>query len=261
MSFHVQELMPGIFHIQDAMGVYMTLLTGSESALLFDTGFGLWDLNAYVRTLTDLPLTVFLSHAHFDHVLGARFFSSASFLKEEQVIAREYTNEKWRRSVLKDAHDAGIDIDESAFLSSPMPPFTVISEGDIDLGGLTARVISCPGHTPGSAVIYVLERELLLTGDDWNPVTWLFFPEALPIREYRRNVQELLTLPFRHVICSHRGDLYDRCVFEDFLSGLTEEAIASATDTPEGLDMGISTAAAALPHDQLLIFDRDKTYR
>ena len=35
---------PGIFHIKDALGVCMTLLTGTESALLFDTGCGLEDL-------------------------------------------------------------------------------------------------------------------------------------------------------------------------------------------------------------------------
>ena len=38
--------------------------------------------------------------------------------------------------------------------------------GVIDLGGLTAQIIEAPGHTPGSAVVYVPERKLLLSGDD-----------------------------------------------------------------------------------------------
>ena len=123
---------------------------------------------------------------------------------------------------------------------------------------MTVEVISCPGHTPGSAVFYVPERRLLLTGDDWNPCTWLFFPEALPVSSYKRNLIRLLERPFEHILCSHREILYPRSMLETFLAGLTENALRSAPETPEGALVGVRTKAASLPDGQVLVFDADK---
>ena len=74
MAFQSIEILPGVWHIQDKMGVCMTLLTGDDQALLIDTGYGLEDVAAYVRTLTNKPLSVMLTHGHHDHALGARWF-------------------------------------------------------------------------------------------------------------------------------------------------------------------------------------------
>ena len=67
-AHHIER---GVWQIWDAMGVGMTLIAGDERALLFDVGYGLWDIEAAVSGLTDKPLTVVLSHAHHDHALGA----------------------------------------------------------------------------------------------------------------------------------------------------------------------------------------------
>ena len=40
------------------------------------------------------------------------------------------------------------------------------AEETLDLGGVTARVIHCPGHTPGSVAVYLPRQELLLSGDE-----------------------------------------------------------------------------------------------
>ena len=72
--FRFTEIAPGVKHIQDAMGVCFTLIEGEQSAVLFDTGYGTEDVQAYVRTLTDKPVKVYLSHGHHDHMLGARWF-------------------------------------------------------------------------------------------------------------------------------------------------------------------------------------------
>ena len=154
--------------------------------------------------------------------------------------------------------DKGIVVDEEAFLSAKMPAPEVLDEWSADLGGLTARIILCPGHTPGSAVVYVPERELLITGDDWNPCTWLFFPEALCAQDYRKNMRQLLALPFGNVLCSHQFKLFSRVQLDEFVAYLTDDCLKAARPVEEGARVGVNTSMAQLPMEQIFVFDRDK---
>ena len=44
LNFSWQEIYPGVIQIRDCMGVCMTLLKGSERAILIDTGYGMEDV-------------------------------------------------------------------------------------------------------------------------------------------------------------------------------------------------------------------------
>lgn len=257
MAFAWKEALPGVFHIQDAMGVCMTLLVGETRALLVDTGYGAEDVAAFVGTLTDLPLTVVLTHGHHDHALGSRWFGKVYLLPEDFPVYETYTGPFWRRDVWAGAAAKGFT-GEVAFLGDPMPVPAALAPGDIALGGLTARIVPCPGHTPGSAAVYVPERRLLLTGDSWNPCTWLFFPEALSAQGYRRNALKLLELPFAWALCPHQFGLFDRGMPEKFWRGLTDEALDTAEPTDAGKRVDRLTVQAALPEGQILVFDVEK---
>jgi hydroxyacylglutathione hydrolase len=86
------------------------------------------------------------SHAHIDHILGARRIhdeTGAPFLLHpgDLEIARGTTKsaKNW----------LGIDIEE------PPEPSGLLSDGDdVDVDGLKLRVIHTPGHTPGSVSYY-----------------------------------------------------------------------------------------------------------
>lgn len=232
-GFQAAQVLPGVWHIADRMGVCMTLLAGAERALLVDAGYGLDDVQGFVRTITDLPLTVLLTHAHHDHILGARWFERACMLKADLPDFAQYTSAYQRSRVQAQAQSKGLTTPDD-FLTAPIPLPESIEPCVIDLGGLTAQIIACPGHTPGSAVVYVPERALLLTGDDWNPCTWLFFEQALPVEKYRQNMREVRKLPFQHVLCSHQPALFERAMLDAFLDGLTDEALMNA----HPVDMG-----------------------
>ena len=274
LDFHEVEVLPGVFHIGDPLGVYMTLLAGTERALLVDAGYGLRDAAAFVRSLTALPLTLLLTHGHHDHALGAIHFERALAFPEEAGVLALYTGEAQRRRVLASAAARGLPVDEAAFLAAPLPPVDFLP-GDaltLPLGGLTAEIYRLPGHTPGSAVVYVPERRLLLSGDDWNPVTWLWFPEALPADAYRENFARLLALPFTAALCAHRPGLFPRAALQTFFDGLTDEALSAARPCGTGAEKGIDTAELRIPRgaaqtpagfsddwaEQILVFDRGK---
>lgn len=261
MGFTSREAFEGVWHIADAMGVCMTLLVGRDRALLIDTGYGLEDVSAYVRTLTDKPLTVVLTHHHHDHVLGARWFDETYMFAEDIDAFPTYTSESRRRRVLVQAREKGVTIPvDKEFSTTPIVPPRPLEEGPIDLGGLTAHIVHCPGHTPGSAVVWVPERDLLLTGDAWNPTTWLFFPEALPVREYLQNLRALLLLSFEHILCSHQQEAYPRVVLEAFLHELTDRKLMRASPIFIPLYGRIDTREVQLFGGQTLVFDWAKAH-
>ncbi|MBO4367639.1 MAG: MBL fold metallo-hydrolase [Clostridia bacterium] len=261
MAFRVAEYLPGVYHIEDALGVCMTLLTGSKQALLVDTGYGFENVRALVRDLTDRPLTVLLTHGHHDHALGARWFDDVYLHPLDLPVYEQYTGEEQRRKVIENAHGKGIGIQEDEYMRAKVPKPRDLIPGDVDLGDMKARVLHLPGHTPGSCTVFVPERSLMLTGDNWNPCTWLFFKEALPVGKYRRSLHAMLEYPFRHVLCPHSFRLMEQDMIRDFAEALTDEVLESAMPVDTGAAQGVRTAQVRLPHGQILVFDVDKYIR
>ncbi|MER2054496.1 MAG: MBL fold metallo-hydrolase [Clostridia bacterium] len=270
--FTVNHALPGICHITDAMGVSFTLIEGSNRAILFDTGYGTEDVKAYVETLTDKPVTVYLSHGHHDHMLGARWFGKTFLCAEDREEFIERTGEGQRKKVRKQAEEQHVSVPED-FMTAPiaMPeairftektgPFESRRE---DLGNTEVLVIRVPGHTPGSIVLYVPASDLLLTGDDWNPCTWMWFPTSDAANRWRDRMKELIrTLEeesgrnIRHVICSHRPVMREGDEIKGFLEYVTDERMKDAP----AIDMGAPINTHEIRDDEKgwqLIFDHDK---
>ena len=270
--FTRQEVFPGIFHITDAMGVSFTLLTGSDRAVLVDTGYGLEDVSAYVRTVTSLPLDVLLTHGHHDHVLGARWFSSVRMSAEDLPVFRLRTAAAQRNQVLEQAAAKGLSAPDD-FITAPIPdpepigfdrtvagfPCTVYR-----LGGLDALVLQVPGHTPGSILVFIPEYGLLLTGDDWNPCTWMWFPESLDVHTWRNNMQAVLPAieketgaGIRQVLCSHQPAPREGAELREYLDYMNDDRLAAAPSVD--MNSPIRTCQAACPdRGWVLIFDAEK---
>ena len=263
---------PGITHITDAMGVSFTLLEGKDSALLFDAGYGLEDVSAYVKTLTGKPVELLLSHGHHDHVLGARWFGRSLMdpADREEFLLR--SGQEQRRRVAAQAADRGLSVPEDFLTAEILLPEPLRYTGRIgsfpcrafDLGGLEVLALGVPGHTAGSVVLFVPETRLLLTGDDWNPCTWMWFPCSLPVRRWRNTMQELVPLLEKEsggeipsVLCSHRAGPREGRELKAFLAWMTDERLREAP----AVDMGapINTHRVTVPEKGWeLLFDADK---
>ena len=260
LNFSWKEIYPGVIQIRDCMGVCMTLLKGSERAILIDTGYGMEDVASFVRELTLLPVTVVLTHGHHDHVLGARWFEKTYMMAEDRDEFLLRTGTEQREKVMAQAADKGIAVPDD-YLSCSIPFPEAFTPGEYDLGEMTVRFIHVPGHTPGSIVGYIPKYELMLSGDDWNPCTWLWFPSSVSIREWKKNMDELvMTLPFTCVLCSHQYDLQPREKIDRFMSAINDESIETAEADRLGGGI-IDTRHIMIPDDMIIEFDYRKSGR
>jgi len=272
MLYTVNEVLPGIRHISETMGVGFTLIEGKERAILFDTGYGMEDVKSFVGKLTQKSVTVLLSHGHHDHMLGARWFEKTYLCAEDMEEFMERTGETQRTKVEAQAKEANVPVPAdflTAEIAQPEKIRFTEKAGSFErrreeLGGMEVQVIKVPGHTPGSIVLYVPAHDLLLTGDDWNPCTWMWFPTSVAANLWRDRMEELVrTLEeesgkeIRHVICSHQPMLREGRELKEFLKNITDERIEKAP----AIDMGAPINTHEIRNDKngwQLIFDKDK---
>lgn len=228
-AFTAQAVSPHVTRIHDPHDVLMYLVTGRDRALLVDTGYGVGDLATFVARLTDLPVTVALTHGHIDHAFGASQFHDVMLAPADLPVLAEH-------QALSSRMHADIATSTTPpFLAPAIAPANLapLEAGDrIDLGGTTVRAFAAPGHTPGSMALLVEPDRLLITGDAANQLTFLFLPESSSVADYaamlRRLAQET-DGTFDRVLVSHgAGDIVPT-VLED-LATLCERVLAGTDD-------------------------------
>ena len=114
-----------IEEIAQPVDSYMYLLTGSEKAMLIDTGYGGIDLPRVVGELTSLPVMVVNTHYHGDHVGGNPYFTEIYMHSADRDLYPR------RQEILKNSPLCG-----KLWRESPERPVHWIEDGHVfDLGG------------------------------------------------------------------------------------------------------------------------------
>ncbi|NLA72186.1 MAG: hypothetical protein GX850_07195, partial [Clostridiaceae bacterium] len=101
------------------------------------------------------------------------------------------------------------------------------------------------------------ERKLLLLGDNWNPQTWLFFPEAPDVRAYAASFQTLMNLPFEMAVAPHSDTPIKKKLLLDFAQGLNERGFSSARPIKIPGHEHLKTLAYEPAPGMLLVFKSD----
>ncbi|MFV0465458.1 MAG: MBL fold metallo-hydrolase [Lachnospiraceae bacterium] len=203
-DFVIKQIKANIFQIKDKNDCYCFLFLGTKEALLFDTMSGTAPLLPLIRTLTSLPVTVVISHTHYDHIGGIFEFSKV-FLSEKEFdnykIHKQYLNQ------LVPSETQRID-----------PMLCNFSDGDVfDLTNLQLTAVSLPGHTPGCMGLICHDYDLLFSGDAVTPIMCLFFPESTTISDYKKTIEKIQSLAITHYMTSHHETLFPVSELSNYL--------------------------------------------
>jgi glyoxylase-like metal-dependent hydrolase (beta-lactamase superfamily II) len=184
--FEVYKIRPGVFAIYEPHQleeVISYLITGTDNALLFDTGMGISNIQAVVAGLTRLPVSVLNSHTHNDHVGDNWRFSDVYGMDTDFTRANARGSKDDAQAELAPDEICGAlpaRFDAEAYATKPFHITHWLHDGDkIDLGGRMLKVIGTPGHTPDAIALLDEKNGLLFTGDSFylGPI-YLYRPET-----------------------------------------------------------------------------------
>jgi hydroxyacylglutathione hydrolase len=189
--FAVEDLGNGTFAIGEPhyyQQNYSYLIVGQSRAVLFDSGSGTRNISGVVKSLTTLPITVIVSHLHFDHLGGIGPFGHVAMIDLPET----------RADVSGGYFKPGRYEYMGFFDGRAAPSFQVgewLAPGAIiDLGGRTLRMLSTPGHTPTSVALFDTSNRRLFIGDFIYPTTLYAFLPGASLSAYQATARTLLEM-------------------------------------------------------------------
>ena len=182
MEYQIIQMNQNTWRIEDG-GVRLFLLTGTEKALLIDSGMNMHNARDVAAGLTGLPLSLLNTHADRDHIGSNEQFETFYMHPAEEPF--------YRRSGKPGA-------------------IIPVRDGDVlDLGGRALEIIHLPGHTPGSIAVLDVQNRVLISGDHIQANGNIFmFGSHRDLEAYVRSLERLETLRdrFDEIWPSH-GDI------------------------------------------------------
>jgi hydroxyacylglutathione hydrolase len=206
--FAIEDLGQGTFAIGEPRYYqqnYSYLIVGETRAVLFDSGSGTRDISSVVGRLTKLPITVIVSHLHFDHLGGIAPFEHVAMIDlpetRADVSGAFFRAKRYEYMGLVDGLAA-----PSIRVGEWLKPGAII-----DLGGRSIRLLSTPGHTPTSVALFDAQNKRLFIGDFIYPTTLYAFLPGASLSAYQGTAKMLLeTLPADTVLwtahCCRKGE-------------------------------------------------------
>lgn len=218
---YVEKIAEGTWRIDERCLVNCYLLTGTERALLIDTGLGFGDVRAVVRGLSDLPLDVVLTHRHCDHAGGVAWFGSYYVHRNDlrpiyaitaSRLACKVLLRMWMRMLAKmrrQGMDLPVDIGaDTLTFTAPARGGRLMAMDEshvFHLGGRDISLVNVPGHTRGSIVLLDSREKLMFTGDDANPAIWMHLPGCTSLATWAPGCETILELADEYVPYAGHG--------------------------------------------------------
>ena len=211
--------------------------------MLIDGLAGVGSLKAFVRELTDLPVTLVNTHGHVDHI-GADFEYGEVYIDPADInLLYEHSNREMRLGFAKSGAMFGPLSVEPRLddVTVPGPIKTLpLKDGDIfDLGGVQLETISVPGHTRGTVVFLDRARGVVYSGDACNRNTLLFTEFSTSIEEYKESLLHFQSFEdaFELLWGGHGGQAEKKTIIEEAIA-LCDEIMVGTDDAVEAVSIG-----------------------
>ena len=193
--FTAEKIAPRVTRIGGMGGELCYLVEGDGAALLIDGLTGVGSLKAFVRELTELPVTLAVTHGHIDHV-GAAWEYGEVFIHPRDIplMYSPMHSDAASRLGFVGARDGRAPKRDTVPTASDVPPARPVItyplfEGDVfDLGGVRIEAVEVPGHTEGTLVFLDRAARVVYSGDACNLNTLLNLPGATSIARYRESL-------------------------------------------------------------------------
>ncbi|MEX0706539.1 MAG: MBL fold metallo-hydrolase [Woeseia sp.] len=259
--FEVYRVSEGVYAIYEPgqfEEVISFLISGTERALLFDSGLGIGDMRAVVDGLTVLDVVVLNSHTHYDHIGGNHQFDTV------YGTATDYTQRNSTGSTTADVagflkegwiwKDLPEDFDAASFRSEAFTISKTVADGDIiDLGGRQLEVVHVPGHAPDAICLLDRDNRILFTGDTFYLAPLYTHLEGSDFDEYAASAARLASMSdaYDHAYTAHNVPIADG----DYIVAMHEAFKAIANGTAG--DYTVSDGNREYPFDGFSIIVRD----
>lgn len=175
LLFSKKKLDEGITQVWDYTLGTAYVIENGEKAVIIDLAMGEGSIYQYIKdnvlTNKEIDIDIFITHNHFDHIVGLSSFVGVSQVKNVYV----HKNDK--EPILN-------------MLGADAGKVKLVKEGDmISFGDKNMEVIEVPGHTLGSIVIKyennVFTGDAIGSGDLW-------LIGSMPVENYIQSAQHLL---------------------------------------------------------------------
>lgn len=226
--FKVKQVADKTWAIRDKTHVACYLVEGEEKALLIDTCWGLGNLAELVQSITSLPLKVVFTHGHPDHVCGAFQFNDLYISNEDEYLLNNFYNRETRRQLFENRFkdQCPADFSKKNWINARLRNVSNVKEGDVfELGKMNLKVISVPGHTPGSICLLDEENELLFSGDSIQTAPVLMHLDtSLPLSTYFDSIVHACSFEeaYDKILPAHGETPIDKTVLDELINGTSE---------------------------------------
>ena len=238
--FKARRIYDNVTLITGLGGEQSFLIEGSDKALLIDGLSGVGSLKAFVRELTELPVTLVNTHGHVDHI-GADFEYKEVYIAPEDIpLMYAHSDMEMRLGFAKSgAMFAPLPTEPKlSDVTVPGPVKTLpMKNGDIfDLGGVKLEVIAVPGHTRGTVVFLDRDRRIVYSGDACNRNTLVYGEESASIEEFKESLLHFKEFqPAFDGLWGGHGGAMEQPEIIDSAIALCDEIMAGTDDAVEAV--------------------------
>ncbi len=243
--FEALKIRDNIWQILGQGGELCYLIEGNAQAVLIDGLEGAGSLKAFVRELTDLPVTLVLTHGHLDHCGAAFEYGEccmhpddiALMYSERHGSAASRLGFAQMKSPLCTHQTPSLKITD-VIPEAPVKTYPLYDGDVIDAGGIELEVIGVPGHTFGTLVFLDRKDRILFSGDACNINTLLGMTGCTSIEQYLESLRHLKSFENEYDVMygGHGRNTVDRSIVDDAIA-MCERILAGTDDKEPAVSM------------------------